>query len=840
MALNGTFYGTTPNAYITPKIVWSATQSTTGNYSTVTATLYYSRTNSGYETSGIGTFGITINGTTKSETKNIKITYNSNTVAVTNSVKVPHNADGTKTITISGSGVITGTTLSSTTISANVTLDTIPRKSSLTASNGTLGTAQTLTISRASSGFTHSIRYKCGSVDAAIVTKTDKTSISFTPPLTLAAQNTTGTTVSITFTLYTFSGDTQIGTTTKTISCSMPKEVAPKCELTVSDAAGYVSTFFAYVQGQSQLAISVAAEEAHSSPITGYTVTADGKTYSAASVTTPVLSGSGELTVSATVKDKRGRSGTASMQIPVLAYAAPRITSLNVHRCDENGVENDQGEYVKATFSSAVERLMGRNTASYTLAYKKTADSSYTTIELTDYSNNYAVSGASRTFAADSGSSYDVQISVSDYFQTETRSTTASTARTLVHWNAAGDGIAFGKLSEKSDAFECAFEMFDRFGTEIGNGLAAYTGGGDAAIDPDTTLESLILTSHANAPQGLGTFYYISTTFYNTKDASAARSQLAHPYKTDGAIYFRYYASGAWSAWDRIAGKCVTISAEGEDFDAYKTEGWYYFKGHPTNPPSGVNGWLRVLAAPGTACIKQMWYRFGTPGTNDSQTWIRTYGSNTGWGSWSRVLTSADSTSAIAISTDDPDTTTEHLILTKTNTPLGGSYYMYIQTFFYGSSATTKNRAQIAIPYGNIGSVYHRYCSDGTWSDWRRHVNADELHESTLKLMNISSSITQASQTDYTLSWIYAYARGGVVDLHINATPAASATSWITVATLPAGYRPPTAIYRDMPYWNATAGAQNLRMRITTAGAVQLNRGQVGSSYAFHDTFVVA
>lgn len=550
MALNGTFYGTTPNAYITPKIVWSATQSTTGNYSTVTATLYYSRTNSGYETSGIGTFGITINGTTKSETKNIKITYNSNTVAVTNSVKVPHNADGTKTITISGSGVITGTTLSSTTISANVTLDTIPRKSSLTASNGTLGTAQTLTIKPEADGFKHSIRYKCGSVDTAIITKTDKTSISFTPPLTLAAQNTTGTTVSITFTLYTFSGDTQIGTTTKTISCSIPASVKPTCELTVSDAAGYVSTFFAYVQGQSQLAISVAAEEAHSSPITGYTVTADGKTYSAASVTTPVLSGSGELTVSATVKDKRGRSGTASMQIPVLAYTAPRITSLNVHRCDDNGVENDQGEYVKATFSSAVERLVGRNTASYTLAYKKTADSSYTTIELTDYSNNYAVSGASYIFEADSGSSYDVQISVSDYFQTETRSTTASTARTLVHWNAAGDGIAFGKLSEKSDAFECAFEMFDRFGTEIGNGLAAYTGSGDAAIDPDTTIEPHILTN-LNTPMGGSYFMHIYTSFYNTKSKTANRAQIAIPYNQTGSMYHRYYASGTWSDWRR-------------------------------------------------------------------------------------------------------------------------------------------------------------------------------------------------------------------------------------------------------------------------------------------------
>lgn len=747
MALKGTFYGSTQNTYIIPKIVWSATQSTTGNYSTVTATLYYSRTNSGYETSGIGTFGITINGTTKSETKNIKITYNSNTVAVTSSVKVPHNADGTKTITISGSGVITGTTLSSTTISANVTLDTIPRKSSLAAGNGTLGTAQTLTISRASSGFTHSIRYTCGSASVAVVTKTSSTSISFTPPLTLAAQNTTGTTVSITFTLYTFSGDTQIGTTTKTISCSIPASVKPTCELTVSDAAGYAATFDGYVQGQSQLAISVTPTLAHSSPIASYSVSADGKTYSAASVTTPVLSGSGSLTVSATVKDKRGRSGTDSEQITVLAYTAPHITSLAVHRCDEDGTENDQGEYVKVTFSSSVTSLSSKNTAAYTLAYKQTSGTAFTTVSL-PYANNYAVSGASYIFAADSGSSYDVRITVADYFQTETRSTTASTARTLMHWNAEGDGIAFGKLSEKHNAFECAFEVFDRFGTEIGNGLAAYTGSGDASIDPDTTLEALILTNK-NTPTSA--FYFVETMFYSTKSATANRAQTAIPYNANGLSSFRrYMRDGVWSEWTNHDGYALEAGA------------------------------------------------------------------------------------------DDPDTTAKHLILTNVNTPMGDGYFMYVSTMFWGDPATTGNKAQIATPHRNIGSMYHRYCVSGTWSEWRRHVNADEFHESALKLMNVSSNITQASQTNYTLNWVYGYARGGVLDLHLSVSPATTSTSWVTVATLPAGYRPPTAIYRDVPYWNAALGNANLRMRIQTGGAIQVAQGTSGVSYAFHDAFVLA
>ena len=60
MALSGAFTGTTGNQYIFPTIKWSAVQSQDGNYSDVTATLYYSRSNSGYTTSGTWSGGITI------------------------------------------------------------------------------------------------------------------------------------------------------------------------------------------------------------------------------------------------------------------------------------------------------------------------------------------------------------------------------------------------------------------------------------------------------------------------------------------------------------------------------------------------------------------------------------------------------------------------------------------------------------------------------------------------------------------------------------------------------------------------------------------------------------
>ena len=137
---------------------------------------------------------------------------------------------------------------------------------------------------------------------------------------------------------------------------------------------------------------------------------------------------------------------------------------------------------------------------------------------------------------------------------------------------------------------------YDNQGTPIRNGLAAYTGGGDSGINPNITLEELILTSHTNAPQGAGTFYFIHTSFYNGKTTSAARAQFAYPYNKTGATYHRYYANGAWSAWASSA------------LAAYPV-GSYYISGNDTSPASLFGGtWHRIesrflWAAPSTSTL---------------------------------------------------------------------------------------------------------------------------------------------------------------------------------------------------------------------------------------------
>ena len=134
---SGSFTGTTNNDKIQPKITWSATPNIAGNYSDVTATLTYSRTNSGYTTSGRFSGSITIDGTTTvdelvSGEAQISITQNSNTFAMKATKRVYHNDNGAKKITISATGSLSSGSLTATYISSEVTLDTIPRAATLT------------------------------------------------------------------------------------------------------------------------------------------------------------------------------------------------------------------------------------------------------------------------------------------------------------------------------------------------------------------------------------------------------------------------------------------------------------------------------------------------------------------------------------------------------------------------------------------------------------------------------------------------------------------------------------------------------------------------------------
>lgn len=353
--------------------------------------------------------------------------------------KVTHNSDGKKTVTASTKFLmqasIAGTWIESITATGTMVLDDIPRASTLIANNGTLGVAQTLTINKSDSSFTHTISYTCGNATGTIATKTANASVSFTPPLSLASQNTTGSSVSVVFTIDTYNGNTKVGSSTKTITCTIPSSVKPTANVTVSDAMGYATTYGGYIQGMSKFKVTVTGTPIYNSPIASYSTTANGSTYTSSSFTTDVIQNSGTATITGKVTDKRGNSGTKSVTATVLAYSKPKITKWSVARCNQNGTENMQGEYAKVTYSCSITSLNSKNTLTSVIKYYTPSDPDKVT-SVTDINASTVASFENQTFIfkADSSSSYTIELDITDKFDTTPKITSVSTAFTFHHY----------------------------------------------------------------------------------------------------------------------------------------------------------------------------------------------------------------------------------------------------------------------------------------------------------------------------------------------------------------------------------------------------------------------
>lgn len=457
-----------------------------------------------------------------------------------------HADDGTKSFTASVEAGIYVWAVNCTG-SKTFTLDTIARKSTLTASNGTLGTAQTLTVNRQATSLTHTITYKCGSASGTIVTKSSNTSISWTPPLSLASQNTTGTSVSITLTITTYSGSTSIGSNTKTITGSIPSSVKPSLSVTLEDTTGIDDIYGSPVKGLSKIKITPTVTTSYGSPIASYTITANGVTYNTSTATTGFLTTAGSSKVTVTVKDKRGRSATWTYTMTVLDYTSPTVSSLTVKRCDADGTENDQGEYVQVTFSAAISSMSSKNTASFELRHKKSGDSTWSTKDYTA-SGKYTITNQTYIFAADGNHSYDVEVIAVDRHSTITRATSVSTAFTLYNCHPSGTGWRFGGVAELENTLQNDLVFvqtanqyaFSSIGAASTDGYILMARITVTATNSDTPITFVFSRRRAQAPMT------VHVLFKSTADTDPGLSSI----KYEGDNFDAYLTSPTASVWD--------------------------------------------------------------------------------------------------------------------------------------------------------------------------------------------------------------------------------------------------------------------------------------------------
>lgn len=450
---------------------WISSQSVENNSSVVSWKMelvsgQYGRIDAGSKSA----WSITVNGTNYTGKENIGIENNATKTLASGSTTIAHNADGSKSFSYSFSQEMyihfDGESIHVVSGSGSGTLDTIARASqpslvtwpNTTNDVGDFGEEFSIHMNTASQSFTHTVRYEYGSRKGTIATGVVN-GTTWAVPLEFMNDIPNATSASGRIYVDTYSGGTFVGTKYTGFTVTVPASVKPGVSFTLEDITGVDDIYGSPVKGLSKIKITVTATPAYSSPITSCTITANGATYSGTTYTTDYLRTAGSSRVTATVKDKRGRSNSHSYDMNVQDYNKPAVSALSVLRCNQDGTANAQGGYVKATFSASVTSLNSKNTAQYRVKYKKSTATSYTTAALSALANNYSVSNHSYIFAADINSSYDVAVEAQDRHNTASRSTSASTAFTLMNFNPNGNGIGIGQVCEKDNTLQIALDV---------------------------------------------------------------------------------------------------------------------------------------------------------------------------------------------------------------------------------------------------------------------------------------------------------------------------------------------------------------------------------------------
>lgn len=428
-----------------------SSQSVEKNTSTISWTLKGSGSASGYVMSGA--FKAVINGVTV-YTSEPRIELRNTTTVASGTATIAHNSDGTKSFSLScEAGIYTYAV--SATASGTHTLTTIPRASTISATNVNMGSASTITITRASSSFTHTLTYSFGNATGTIATKTTSTSVSWTPTLTLANQIPNAVSGKCTITCKTYSGTTEVGSKTCTMTLTVPSSVKPTItSLTAARVDGTVPTSWEiYVQSKSKATLTInGAAGAYGSTISSYSITGGGYSSTASSFTTGFLNTSGTITFTASVTDSRGRvSANATITISVVAYSAPSFSKYISQRCNSVGTASDSGTYVKSTVNFSYASCSSKNTITTATYYRKTTETSWTNASKTFTSGTAFTFGGGNISAE---SSYEVKFKLTDAFTSIEVTDTLSTASVVMDFKSGGLGVAVGKVAETDQCFE--------------------------------------------------------------------------------------------------------------------------------------------------------------------------------------------------------------------------------------------------------------------------------------------------------------------------------------------------------------------------------------------------
>lgn len=322
---------------------------------------------------------------------------------------------------------------------------------SLSAATVEMGKSVTISTPAVNSAYRHTLRYAFGGASGTIATGITS-SVSWTPPVSLAIQIPSATAGSGTIYCDTYSGSTLLGTKSVSITLTVPGSVVPSAGTLSAALAEDTSGTGLYVKGMGKAKLTLSgASGAYGSSINSYTITGGGWTATNSVLTTGTLASAGNITFTATVTDSRGRKASTTRAITVIDYTKPGVAVCDVYRCDADGNRKKAGTYFAVEINASYSAITG-NTLNITARYKKQSESSYgTAANVTN--NGKTVIGGGNIGAS---TTYDVLVTVADKYNSLPIPRTLSTKSVLQSFKRSA-GAAIGKVAELANWLDVAW-----------------------------------------------------------------------------------------------------------------------------------------------------------------------------------------------------------------------------------------------------------------------------------------------------------------------------------------------------------------------------------------------
>ncbi|MCR5566206.1 MAG: InlB B-repeat-containing protein [Clostridiales bacterium] len=334
------------------------------------------------------------------------------------------------------------------------------RRSTATLSKTSMagGDTITLSISSESAAYTHKYQLSFGeNMETALTdVAAGVTSVSISVPASWsnyipnAASKGSGT-----CTVYTYSGETQIGSyTISGLTYNVPAGAVPAIGAVTKSIARtiggvtYADIGEIYTQNKCGVRVQASAAGVYSSTIASLKVELSGfsgsdynKTVASGNIdfTSGLLTIAGTLSILVTATDSRGRTATKTETITVTAYNAP-VGSLDVWRVDANGDEDPLGQYAKYAQTANYSQI-GNNTLTVTLTSQGSSKTS-------PASTGDILPDSRQTFSTQQ--EFTITLTLADAFETVTVQTKLQSARFIIYVNSSGSKMGFMKAAGKA------------------------------------------------------------------------------------------------------------------------------------------------------------------------------------------------------------------------------------------------------------------------------------------------------------------------------------------------------------------------------------------------------